>query len=313
MDGKIKVSGYRKGLTDANKVDSYEINFDVEPLYLVTLHAGSVDGKKGFFNSLADKYELSFFENEELDLSPYNEAYVLTDETNCKSYKFIGFDADSSKTSNPTYKLELDANNNKVIKPKITVNKDLELHAIYDINDATVDYTASSKLYLTDVDIFVLDDNTKHFIYPGAKGSYIMRLKNTTNDTITLNKLNIEEDTICSSKNNCLNMGYIIKRYNNSNYSYYGPKGQTNEYWILNQEASGTKQANLDGSYHFTKTLDLNSIVLQPDEEAEISLLWKWVDSDGDTEIGDYVINNNDIYTLTISYEFEKKDKMCDR
>ena len=140
-----------------------------------------------------------------------------------------------------------------------------------------------------------------------------MRLKNTTNDTITLNKLNIEEDTICSSKNNCLNMGYIIKRYNNSNYSYYGPKGQTNEYWILNQEASGTKQANLDGSYHFTKTLDLNSIVLQPDEEAEISLLWKWVDSDGDTEIGDYVINNNDIYTLTISYEFEKKDKMCDR
>jgi len=313
MDGKIKVSGYRKGLTDANKVDSYEINFDVEPLYYVTLHAGNVDGKKGFFNSLADKYELSFFGNEELDLSPYNEAYVLTDETNCKSYQFIGYDADSSKTSNPTYKLELDTNNNKVIKPKITVNKDLELYAIYDTNDATVDYTASSKLYLTDVDIFVLDDNTKHFIYPGTRGSYIMRIKNTTNDTITLNKLNIEEDTICSSENNCLNMGYIIKRYNNSNYSYYGPKGQTNEYWILNQEAIATKQANLDGSYHFTQTLDLNSIVLQPGEETEISLLWKWVDSDGDTEIGDYVVNNNDIYTLTISYEFDKKDKTCDR
>ncbi|MCI9063626.1 MAG: cadherin-like beta sandwich domain-containing protein [Clostridia bacterium] len=313
MDGKIKVSGYRKGLTEANKVDSYEINFDIEPLYYVTLHAGNVDGKQGFFNSLADKYELSFFDNEELDLSPYNEAYVLTDETNCKSYKFIGYDADSSKTSNPNYKLELDANNNKVINPKITVHKDLDLYAIYDTKDATIDYKASGKLYLTDVDIFVLDDNTKHFIYPGTLGSYIMRIKNTTNDTITLNKLNIEEDTICSSENNCLNMGYIIKRYNNSSYSYYGPNGGTNEYWILNKEASTTKKANLDGSYHFTETLDLNSITLQKGEETEISLLWKWVDSDGDTEIGNYVVNNNDIYKLTISYEFEKKDKMCDK
>ncbi len=314
MDGKIKVSGYRKGLNDANKVDSYEINFDVEPLYYITLYANNVDGKNGFFNSFADKYELSFFANEELDLSPYNEAYVLADQTNCKSYKFIGYDTDNSKTNNPIYKLELDANNNKVIKPKITVKNDMDLYAIYDINDTSVDYKSSSKLYLTDVEIFVLDDNTKHFIYPGTQGSYIMRIKNTTNGPITLNKLNIEEDTICTSENNCLNMGYIIKRYNNPNYSYYSPNGkQTNEYWILNKEAHTTKKANVDGSYHFTQTLDLNSIKLEKGEETEISLLWKWVDSNGDTEIGNYVINNNDIYTLTISYDFDKIDKMCER
>lgn len=313
-DGKIKVSGYLKGLSDANKVDSYEIHFDIEPLYYVTLYANNIDGKQGFFNSFADKYELSYFANEVLDLSPYNEAYILTDQTNCKSYKFIGYDADNSKTSNPIYKLELDANNNKIINPKITVKNDLDLYAIYDINDTSVDYQTSSKLYLTDVDIFVLDDNTKHFIYPGTLGSYIMRIKNTTNGPITLNKLNIEEDTICSSENNCLNMGYIIKRYNNPNYLYYSPNGQqTNEYWILNKEANATKKANVDGSYHFSQTLDLNSIRLEKGEETEISLLWKWVDSTGDTEIGNYVIKNNDIYTLTISYDFDKIDKMCEK
>lgn len=311
-DGTIKVSGYRKGLDEANKVDAYDINFDIEYIYYVTINAGSVDGKEGFFNSFADKYELSFYYNETLDLSPYNEAYVLADTANCKSYRFLGFDTDSTKTSDPLYKL--DQTTNQIVNPIITIQGDLDLYAIYDANDDSVDYKSSSRLYLTDVDIFVLDDNTKHFIYPGTAGSYIMRIKNTTGSTITLNQLNIEEDTICSSENNCLNMGYIIKRYNNSNYTYYNPSGtQTNEYWILNQEAKATKTANLDGSYNFNKSLDLNKIKLEDGEETEISLLWKWIDSDGDTEIGNYVIDNNDIYKLTISYDFDKIDKTCDR
>ena len=74
-----------------------------------------------------------------------------------------------------------------------------------------------------------------------------------------------------------------------------------------------SKNSNADGTYHTLYNVDLNNIVLNPGEETEISLLWKWVDSESDTKIGNYVSNNlNDTYYLTISYLFDKDDTTCE-
>ncbi len=287
----IVVTGNRKG----HEINKYNITFNVVEMFDVV-----IDANGGFFNAFASVYNLTFYSGEKLDLSSYNEAYKYANITNCTSYKLIGYDTDKTKVSNPTYNLN----------STITVNSDMTLYAIFDPNDNSVIYKAKNRLYLTDVTIFELEDGTKNFIYPGTKGSYIMHIENTTDSKLTISSIKLEEDTICVSAGKCLNMGYILKQYNVPNDKYLFGASNDN-YSILN--SVGT----LTSANHFEKEINLSDsdkIVLEPNttSEAEITLLWKWVDSDWDTEIGDYVVNNNDLYTITISFQYETENKTCE-
>lgn len=287
----IKVTGYKAGIF----IDSYDISFTVKNEHIVTISANG-----GFFSEFEDTYILSFKDGERLDLSEYNIAYKKSD-TNCLVYTLKEYNTASDGTGN---KYTLDMNN-------IKITSDLELYAIYDLTNTTTYTSLSNKLYLADVDIFKLENGVKGFIYPGANGAYIMHIKNTTNSKITLTSMDIEEDTICTS-DVCLNMGYIVKYTNNSLSNYNYLFGNENIYSILNDEADTTRD-NHDGTMHNKKTIYLNNIELNPNEETEISLLWKWVDSESDTKIGKYASEDIDdtFYLLTVSYTYDKEEEVC--
>ena len=287
----ITVTGYKAGVL----IDSYNITFKVSTEYIVKISANG-----GFFSEFEDTYILSFKDGERLDLSEYNKAYKRSD-TNCLVYTLKEYNTKPDGTGN---KYTLDMNN-------IKITSDLELYAIYDFTN-TVNYVSTSnKLYLADVDIFKLENGVKGFIYPGANGAYIMHIKNTTQDKITITSMDIEEDTICTS-DVCLNMGYIVKYTNNNLSSYDYLLGSENSYAILNEEADTTRD-NHDGTKHNKKTIYLNNIELDPNEETEISLLWKWVDSESDTKIGKYANDNTSdtFYLLTVSYTYDKEEEVC--
>lgn len=289
---KIIVKGVKAGVL----IDSYEIIFNVKAEYLVKIYANG-----GFFNEFEDTYTLYFKDGERLDLTEYNKAYKKSD-IKCKVYTLKEYNTKADGSGNV---YNLDMNN-------IKITSDLELYAIYDLT-GTVDYiSTSNKLYLADVDIFKLENGVKGFIYPGANGAYIMHIKNTTEAKITLKSMDIEEDSICTD-NVCLNMGYIVKYTNNSINNYNYLFGSNNVYSILNDEADSTKD-NHDGTYHNKKTIFLNNIELNPDEETEISLLWKWVDSESDTKIGKYSASNTSdtFYLLTVSYTYDKEEEVCE-
>ena len=289
---KIKVKGIKAGVL----IDEYEIVFNVKKEFIVKIYANG-----GFFSEFEDTYELLFKDGERLDLTEYNTAYKRS-EIKCKVYTLKEYNTESDGSGN---RYNLDMNN-------IKITSDLDLYAIYD-ETGTINYiSTSNKLYLADVDIFTLENGVKGFIYPGANGAYIMHIKNTTESKITLKSMDIEEDSICTD-NVCLNMGYIVKYTNNSINSYNYLFGNETTYAILNDEADSTKNNN-DGTYHNKKTVFIDDIELQPNEETEISLLWKWVDSESDTKIGKYSGSNTDdtFYLLTVSYTYDKEEEVCE-
>ena len=59
-----------------------------------------------------------------------------------------------------------------------------------------------------------------------------------------------------------------------------------------------------------------NEIVLDAGAtaEAEVTLLWKWVDADWDTTIGNYVAENptDNTYYLTVSFVYETENSTCE-
>lgn len=286
----ILVKGYYKD----NLIDEYNINFNITGIFNVT-----IDANGGFFNEFSNKYELVFNEGEKLDLNDYKTAYKKTDEE-CMVYKLKNYNTKADGTGTP-YSFD-----------EITINNDLELYAIYDEENKIKYINTNNRLYLADVDIFTLADGTKGVIYPGAYGSYIMHIENTTNDKLTLKKLVIEEDSICPNSK-CLNMGYIVKYTNDSMNGYRYVMGTSDNYTILNK-VSSSKVDNHDGTFHNLVELDLDNIELDPNEETEISLLWKWVDDENDTTIGKLAASNNDptYYSLTVSYIYDKDEITCE-
>ena len=287
----LTVTGTRKGTV----IDSYQITLNIENIHTVVL-----DANGGFFNEFSNKYEFVLYDGETLDLNEYNTAYKTTEDDNCMQYKAINYNTLADNTG-------IQYNFDQVL----TVTNDIYLYVIYSSTDKMQYINRDHRLYLSEVEIFETSDGVKRFIYPGTNGSYIMHIENTTNSKITLKQMIIEEDTICVD-NDCLNMGYIIKQTSNSMNNFNYLLGTNTSYAILNKMAI-SKNSNADGTYHTLYNVDLNNIVLNPGEETEISLLWKWVDSESDTKIGNYVSNNlNDTYYLTISYLFDKEDTTCE-
>ncbi len=287
----IKVTGTKAGVV----IDTYNITFNVTGEFIV-----KIDANGGFFNDFEDSYELVFKDNEIFDLTEYINAFKKSNEA-CKVYKLKEYNTKPDGTGS-TY--TLDMNN-------IKIKSDLTLYAIYDLT-GTFDYVNSTnKLYLADVDIFTLENGVKGIVYPGANGAYIMHIKNTTSAKITLNSITIEEDSLCTD-DICLNMGYIVKYTNDSINGYQYLFGSADTYSILNNEAT-SKVNNNDGTYHNKISVPLNNIELNPSEETEISLLWKWVDSNDDTKIGNKASLNTDdtLYSLTVSYDYTKEEEVC--
>ena len=294
----LTVTGKRNG-TQINQVN---VTFDVKNLFEVAINAKE---NGGFFNEFADIYNLTFYAGEELDLATYNEAYKIADQENCKSFKFLGYDANKNATT-PTYQATYNESTKKyTMTDKVAVNSDLVLYAIFSSTDESVEYKTKSRIYLTDVDIFVVDgginklDNGEYLIYPGAEGAYVMTLENTTNSILTLKEMEIEENEICAEAGVCLNMGYVVK-YN----------GTTDVYLL----GSATSFHTLTADSH-DKKIDLtsHSIVMNPGDSVEISLIWKWVHDDvNDTKIGKYVHDSgNNRYEITVSYLYDKTDTRC--
>ena len=279
-----------KGVKDEVNITSYNITLNITNRYIVTL-----DGNTGFFTPANNEIELLFTDGDILDLSNHTDAYKESEEA-CHYFTLASFN--TQRDGNGT---------SYALTDSITINSDLTLYAIYDETNATTNTFTTNTLYLTDVELFLNKDGIKEKIKPGSNGFYVMNIKNTTNSNITLKKLTLTEDNICVENGNyCLNMGYVIKNANESKY-YFG----TNTTYEIFNSSTISKTYNLNNTYSTTRDISLEDKVLVPNEEIEISILWKWVDDDNDYKIGNYATNNNDIYYLTVSFDYELSNTTC--
>ena len=283
----ITVTGMRKD----NLIRTYDITFNINREYTIIL-----DANGGFFTELSDVYTFTVYDGEEFDLSKYNTAYKLVDDTSCITYKFMGYDQDKNST-NPIYLVDN--------LESISIVDDITLYAIYSTTDTLEYVSTNNRLYLTDIDLFILEDGTKNFIYPGTEGLYVMKIKNTTSDKITIKDIKLEENNICIDSNTCVNMGYKVRYTENNSNVYSYAIGSSNSYKIIYKEGISI-EANF-------QNLELN-----PNEETEITLFWKWTYSESteqdiiDTKIGKYMNDHPNItYDITVSFTYDKESSQC--
>lgn len=301
----IHVSGSAHG----KKIADFNITINVVSKYVVTIKANG-----GTFNELENEYQFLISNNEEIDLSKYDEPYKInTDE--CKSYSFVGY----SQTSDGS--IEYNTTDKKIIK---NLTHDLTLYAIYDTNAQPITDQNLKKTLWLDASLFYNEEYFKRYkeekvIYPGAKGTYKMNIENESTNDVILTGMTLKEDNICIENKGCINMGYIIK-YSPSDSNdwtyYYGDKND--KYWILNS-SNGTIR---NGDQKFKTDIvfqDNKKIKIKPKEEIVISIFWKWeeVNDQLDTLIGNHAAKKlqdntiNDLYGLTVGINFETSTKYC--
>lgn len=308
---KVKVVGKSAGnatLTLVSSVFNKQIATKVIELNVIAKYNITLDANGGYFTEFADVYKFLVESNEEIDLSEYP-SYKVDKSGNCLYYTHEGFNTLSDGTGT-SYQL------NHVLT---NFTEDITIYSIYSDQSHYEEIQETSRLYLTEIDLFHNEEyyelyNEDKVIYPGAKGAHIMTIDNNSGETLTLKKFNLEEDTICISNGKCLNMGYIIKyaKASDDNYTYY--YGSENEYKILNKDSNTTHTTGTLTGYHTENNIALTPEIVIPDgEEIEVSILWQWVsvDDETDTAIGNHVVNINDLYTLTVSIDFEKTNTYC--
>lgn len=297
----IYVSGTVNGVEFTKPIT---VTLEIVQKYILRILANG-----GLFNETTKEYSLELAKGEEADLSLFEEPYKLDENDSCKAYPFKGY----SKTS--TGEIVYNRTDKKIVKD---LTENLILYAIYDEVSIPVtgDMTTYTK-WLTDVTIF---HNEKYYqehgedkvIYPGANGHFIMNYKNTEDVSITITGLTLKEDTICINKKGCLNMGYILryqpKDANDAIY-YYGAK---DSYQILNLDTIHPDNLQYGGKMvHFNEP-----ITLQSGEEIAISLFWKWVEIDRESDRLDTLIGNqaalsaydetiNDKYNLFVGVHYK--------
>lgn len=267
-----------------------------------------IDANGGFFDSFTDKYTYLLTKNEKIDLSELT-ALKLADEVNCLFYEL-----DSFNTIN-------DGTGIKYEKDDIVTNfdKDLTLYAVYSSESKHHTLAQTERLYLTEIDLFHNEDyyekyNVDKIIYPGSEGAHVMTITNKGIGKIKIKSINLEEDTICISNRQCLNIGYIIKSALDVNDRYTYFYGTNNSYTILNKDAKTTYSYGTLTGYHTLNNIEINpNIEIDVDETKEISLLWKWVsvDDELDTYIGNNISSLEDTYSLTISIDFVRESNTC--
>lgn len=284
-DIDIHVEGTYRGIP----VNGFDILVHVKQYYTLTL-----DGNGGYFNEFSD--EMNFkVKGGDFDLTDYFEGYK---EIDCKYYKLIGF------SETPDGEVKYTPEN-----PKVDVTDDLTLYAVYSDVPESDPIMEEKTLYLTDVDLFHNEEYFQKYgedkiIYPGAMGYYTMDITNNYGKKITINGLSLEETkTVCFAEG-CLNMGYVIKDYNN-NY-YLGKSGNSTDdsiYELLNHDRV---------NYY---NVGNPSIVLKPGEKTEITLNWRWIELNDklDTKIGQYAADNKDdtIYSIRVGIHFTVEKDEC--
>lgn len=299
-----------KGTVSGKEIANFDIEINAEEKYIVT-----IDANGGIFNELTKEYEFQLGPNEELDLSKYDEPKKINEEE-CEIYKFKGY----SKTLNGP--IEYDRDSKNIIR---NLNHDLTLYAIYETTGDTLKQEDLTKtLWSKNAALFHNEEYYQKYkedkvIYPGATGIYKMNFKNESSNKITITGMTLKEDTICIKNKGCLNMGYIIK-YSSSESNdwtyYYGEKN--NKYWILNSN-NGTEQLSDHSFQTKIKFKEKERISLDPNEEAVISIFWRWEEKNDelDTLIGNHAAKKltdqtiNDLYSLSIGIDFSTELKYC--
>lgn len=266
-----------------------------------------IDANGGFFDAFTTNYQFLLTEKETIDLSEYVSSKVDTS-GNCLFYSLESFNTLP------------DGSGIHYDKDQVLTNftNDLKLYAIYSKTSHYEELVEESRLYLTDVDLFHNEEyyeqyNVDKVIYPDAYGYHIIKIKNNGTGPINIKKINLEEDTICLTEG-CINMGYIIKHSKSmdDHYTYY--YGSQKAYEVLNKDSKTTHSYGALTGYHTENNIDISPAITIPiGEETEISLLWRWVDTDSilDTKIGDMVSNDNNSYTITVSIDFERTSTYC--
>lgn len=281
------------GSDNNNPFPTRTINVNITAKYYVTLNA-----QDGVFANNLKEYSFLLSNTEELDLSKYI-AYKEADKQNCLYYTLDSF---NTMPNGLGTKYSKDS--------KFIATSDTTLYAVYSSTSTKEEITKTGTAYLTDVDIFHNEEYFNKYgkdkvIYPGASGSYIITIENTLDKEVKINKINLEEKTICQDNLGCLNMGYIIKYSHpqDNNYTYY--YGSSNKYQTFNEDAN---IININESRR-ERNIDFG-ISLKPKEKIEVSLLWKWLDNDElDTAIGS--LGNNNQYDLLVSLDYEIKESVC--
>ncbi len=276
-----------KGFIYGKEIEDMDITLDITRKYLLTL-----DANGGQFNEFTTEYQFQLEKDEIFNLAPYLTGYLVKED--CSYYSLEGF-----------YKEYLSNQEGKgtAYTDSITVDSDITLYAVYSKTPEEETPPEEKTLYLTDVDLFHNEEYFEKYgedkvIYPGATGSYIMTINNTSSEEINIKYLTLKEDTICIDNKGCLNMGYVIKDYTGT--YHYGTSDDG--YLVLENH---TEENQID-----TPT------TLQPGESTEISILWKWIETNDelDTMIGNLADENleDTLYSLTIGIHFETKNTTCD-
>ena len=256
-----------------------------------------MNAQDGVFANNLKEYSFLLSNTEEFELSKYI-AYKEADKQNCLYYTLDSF---NTMPNGLGTKYSKDS--------KFIATSDTTLYAVYSSTSTKEEIAKTGTAYLTDVDIFHNEEYFNKYgkdkvIYPGASGSYIITIENTLDKEVKINKINLEEKTICQDNLGCLNMGYIIKYSHpqDNNYTYY--YGSSNKYQTFNEDANiiNINESRRERNIAF-------GISLKPKEKIEVSLLWKWLDSDElDTAIGSL---GNNKYDLLVSLDYEVKESVC--
>ena len=206
------------------------------------------------------------------------------------------------------------------------------MYAIYD-ESRTVTLPKERKFYVVDIPLFKNDEyyelyNKENMIYPGAHGSYVMHIKNVSDNDIEIFGMTLEEDTICVPEG-CLNMGYNV-RYAPTGSSlgyhyYYGShRDDVMKYKVLNLDVPVSSKYNKkEILFPSDALIPIYNDISKGQQEIEITLFWKWVDNQTDTDdnlgnadfidtlIGNSATDINNKYALTLSFDYRIIDDKC--
>lgn len=290
---------YVEGFVKGSPVNSgFYINLTITQKYIVNLYANG-----GYFDINNKDKEDSLIRSftvdngDTLKLMDY-EPFKSADTTNCKYFEFLGYSENKDNTV-AEYTSDL------------TITKNLDLYAIYSTKTVNSEDKEFSTIWI-DPEIFKNKDTNNNLIYPGAVGYYRLNFTNKTGSDIKITGLTLKEDTVCIENMGCLNMGYIIKYHDGTNYNYYVGNNighseddavyKNDNYYILNSETKTKRN---------TKKFDLSSdnIIIpyttEPTSGITLELSWKWIDTDNalDTEIGKKANLSNE-ENVTDKYQF---------
>jgi len=302
-------------------IDEFDVYFKVVEKYIVTLKANG-----GIFNEFETEYTFKISpEDSPIDLKKYDEPYFEDETDPCLIHKFIGYAKEGDDLQNILYNLT-----DKSLINYSDLDGDITLVAIYDMEHSEKKVTESKTLWLVDAPVFRDKEyydkyNKEKPIYPGAKGEYTMQFINESSDTLVITGMTLKEDTICfieGSITGCLNMGYIIKDSAN-NFHY----GKSNTYDILNNTAAikDWKNNHNETKITFDPSTNVNTTIGpkgSAKDELEITIHWKWVEIDENSDKLDTLIGNqaaaklqdesiNDLYTLFVGIDFDVLRDEC--